>query len=271
MRIPFLILLTLVSTLATANVRYSLTQDGQPVYNPNGKPLVFDDPVEAGIALAIEAAGAPESLFEVTASGSWSWQTPGELPPLELTALTWRSPGGTAAALDHATVPQGPVVFQATTSDNVARVEWVNAANPKEVWYTSWQAPFKWSVDLSQVPPGEYGIMVRLVGHDGRVRAYRVTVTVDKALGQTFAVTVEWDPPQAREDGTPLTTEELAGYTLRVQSPPVTGPVHEQFIPGGATRAHEMTLSPAMYQVQLVAVDTQGLRSDPSDPLVFTL
>ena len=63
----------------------------------------------------------------------------------------------------------------------------------------------------------------------------------------------------------------MAGCSLLLQSPPVSGPVHEQLTPGGATRTHAMTLSPAMYQVQLVAVDSDGLRSDPSDPVVFAL
>jgi hypothetical protein len=77
---------------------------------------------------------------------------------------------------------------------------------------------------------------------------------------KTFA----WDAPTTRDDGAPLTVDELDFYELECNGVPVTT------FPGEAETGLVDMLNGA-YTCALYAVDVDGLRSDMSNEVFFTI
>ena len=77
-----------------------------------------------------------------------------------------------------------------------------------------------------------------------------------------LTVNLSWVPPELREDNTPITEAELAGYNV-YYTDTVTGDYQNSvFVPGGSTRNYKLTMSGALkYFIVVTAVDTDGRES----------
>ena len=79
--------------------------------------------------------------------------------------------------------------------------------------------------------------------------------------GQT--VIVEWQPPTEREDGTSITVNELAKYTIRYQCN--TQPEQLIVVQGGNVTSYEITSIHGKCTFDINSTDTAGLTSDWSN------
>ena len=89
-------------------------------------------------------------------------------------------------------------------------------------------------------------------------------VAFNAAGAQRYSIT--WEAPAAREDGTPITVDEIAEYRLycedKVTAIPSTPTQYE-------TNVEDVLPSKGSYSCYMTAVDTDGLEGLPSDS--FTL
>lgn len=85
------------------------------------------------------------------------------------------------------------------------------------------------------------------------------------AAGSGGSVVLEWNPPSAREDGSPLSSDDIAGYTIYSGTAPGNYP-NAVWVAGAANTSHTLSnlaTSGTIYVV-LTCVDRQGLESAPS-------
>ena len=77
-----------------------------------------------------------------------------------------------------------------------------------------------------------------------------------------LTVNLSWVPPEFREDNTPITEAELAGYNV-YYTDTVTGDYQKSvFVPGGGTRNYKLSMPTATkYFIVVTAVDTEGRES----------
>lgn len=85
------------------------------------------------------------------------------------------------------------------------------------------------------------------------------------------SVTLEWTIPMQRENGQVLGPNELDGYIIEYTQKGTQGVVEQQYVEGGLVASHALELPPGYYSFRVIAVDTEGLTSDPSDWVGITL
>jgi len=90
-----------------------------------------------------------------------------------------------------------------------------------------------------------------------------VTAASAQSSNSNLTATITWTAPTERENGEPLAPGDLASFKLYrvVDGKPIASATYA----GTATSA-QLSLAPAScYELQMTAVDTQGLESLPSD------
>ena len=81
------------------------------------------------------------------------------------------------------------------------------------------------------------------------------------------AAELKWDPPTQRMNGTPITSDEIAGYNIYVDGE-LSGSVSGNLT---STSIHLDTSTNDKHCVSLQTVDTNGLKSQLSDEKCFNL
>ncbi len=78
-------------------------------------------------------------------------------------------------------------------------------------------------------------------------------------------VTLEWTIPMHRENGDQLSASELNGYIIEFVNQSDPGAVDQAYVEGGQISTHLLSLPPGSYRFRVIAVDNNGLTSNPSD------
>jgi hypothetical protein len=85
------------------------------------------------------------------------------------------------------------------------------------------------------------------------------------------SVTLEWTIPIQRENGQLLGANELDGFIIEYTQKGQPGVVEQQYVEGGQVASQALELPPGYYSFRVIAVDTQGLTSNPSEWVGITL
>lgn len=85
----------------------------------------------------------------------------------------------------------------------------------------------------------------------------------DELLYEPVSVTLEWTIPMQRENGDLLGANDLDGFIIEYSSQ--SGSVEQEYVQGGQVNSHLLTLPPGSYQFRVIAVDNNGLTSNPSE------
>lgn len=88
-------------------------------------------------------------------------------------------------------------------------------------------------------------------------------VLAEEVLDEPVSVTLEWTIPMHRENGDLLGASDLDGYIIEYSSQP--GSVEQEYVEGGQVSSHSLSLPAGSYQFRVIAVDNNGLTSNPSD------
>ena len=76
-----------------------------------------------------------------------------------------------------------------------------------------------------------------------------------------LGATIQWSPPTARENGSYLNLDEIAGYQIRYKATNATSYIYIT-IPGNAITKYKFPLSILGLQFEIAVYDTQGLYSN---------
>ena len=80
-----------------------------------------------------------------------------------------------------------------------------------------------------------------------------------------LTVNLSWVPPVEREDNTPITEAEIAGYNVYYTDTVSGDYINSVFVAGGSTRSHVLQMSGAIqYFIVVTTVDTEGRESQYS-------
>jgi hypothetical protein len=85
------------------------------------------------------------------------------------------------------------------------------------------------------------------------------------------SVTLEWTIPMQRENGQLLGANELDGFIIEYTQKGKPGLVEQEYVEGGQQASKALELPPGYYSFRVIAVDTQGLTSNPSEWVGITL
>jgi hypothetical protein len=80
-------------------------------------------------------------------------------------------------------------------------------------------------------------------------------------IAPLVSVKVSWTPPESRENGEALTAEEISHYEIHINE--------EVYISRGYEWIKEFQYG--KYSLRMLAVDTEGLKSDLTQPVSFTV
>jgi nitrous oxide reductase accessory protein NosL len=80
---------------------------------------------------------------------------------------------------------------------------------------------------------------------------------------EDVSVTLEWSIPLQRENGVLLSASDLTGYIIEYSSQ--SGPLTQERVQGGQSSSNTLNLPPGAYQFRVIAVDSNDVRSKPSD------
>ena len=133
----------------------------------------------------------------------------------------------------------------------------------------SW-ASFSTSTGRLTGTPGSVGQFsdIRIAVSDGSATAslpaFSIAVS-EPGVGGSSSVTVQWSAPTSREDGTPLGSDDIAGYTVYSGPAPGSYP-NAAWVAGGSQTSHTISnlKSGEPVYIVLTCVDRQGLESAPS-------
>lgn len=78
-------------------------------------------------------------------------------------------------------------------------------------------------------------------------------------------VSLEWTIPAQRENGALLSASDLDGYIIEFVETSNPDSLDQTYIEGGQVSSHSMSLPPGNYRFRVIAVDSNGLTSDPSE------
>ena len=80
-----------------------------------------------------------------------------------------------------------------------------------------------------------------------------------------LTVDLDWVPPDLREDNTPITEAEIAGYKIYYTDTVSGDYINSVFVAGGSTRSHRLQMSGAtQYFIVVTTIDTDGRESQYS-------
>lgn len=78
-------------------------------------------------------------------------------------------------------------------------------------------------------------------------------------------VSLEWTIPLQRENGDPLGVNDLDGFIIEYSTQGDSSDYDVVYVEGGLTNHRDFELIPGRYQFRVIAVDTNGLQSEPSE------
>jgi len=77
-----------------------------------------------------------------------------------------------------------------------------------------------------------------------------------------LTVNLSWVPPVEREDNSPITEDEIAGYKIYYTDTKSGDYVNSVFVAGGSTKLHTLQMSGAMqYFIVVTTIDSDGRES----------
>ena len=112
------------------------------------------------------------------------------------------------------------------------------------------------TIDLT---PGQQTLSAVVTGYDGGTQVVDVPLYVEPSIAKA---TLQWDIPTQRENGAALPVSELCCYQVTYITGNTLGLVD---VAGGATREAVIELEPGYYRFSIVAIDIEGLTSQPSE------
>ncbi|AMQ87251.1 PA14 domain-containing protein [Marinobacter sp. LQ44] len=84
------------------------------------------------------------------------------------------------------------------------------------------------------------------------------------------SVTLSWTPPLTRVDGSSISLSEISGYVINYGQAPTNMPQILE-VPAGTTEARIEGLSSGDWYFTIRVIDTNGLSSEPSDPVQYSV
>jgi hypothetical protein len=256
------------------SVRYAVFQDGIPISDSAGNPLLYATEVEAGMALQKAANDNPQSMFSVKPEGEWlvAPQEDG-IPvtprPLE-TRLVWDYDcTGDAAPivakpLDGAVLNRTFFCVEVKLGFKPHHVIFKqNGTVQRRENYLPYTVAYTYVAGQTVLEAVVYSTETTIA------EVIEARFLIDVNAGSTpnpaplVSVTFEWTAPTSREDGTPLRPEEIANFALLW--------AQSRVLLDGSDTSATRTFPPGDYEFSMTAIDTTGLESLPSDTLRVSL
>jgi hypothetical protein len=230
--------------------RYALQKDGGDMSDGHGGALEYTDPVIAGVILERLAISDPRSLYTVQLRGGhWgmNYESDGETPVFSPADVYVAQNGASGQAL-NAPLVSGEATFQIQTTGFVE-------------WYLDGALVAEGPSATVNLTRGEHQLITVIWSEDGASQSIELPLYVEVNL---TSVELEWTIPSERENGVALGVEELCCYQVQY--------IHgNEFavvdVSGGATRAVNLALQPGHYRFSVIAIDSAGRVSQPSDTL----
>ena len=226
--------------------RYRILKNGQDIRDGYGGRLEYRDPVVAGVVLERLAMGDTQCLYTVVQHGGhWGVRYDTDQDNLGPSDVTVAQNDATGLAT-QAPLTAGEATFQIAAQGDV---EWYLDGAPVG------QGPSV-TIDLA---PGQQTLSAVVTGYDGGTQVVDVPLYVEPSIAKA---TLQWDIPTQRENGAALPVSELCCYQVTYITGNTLGLVD---VAGGATREVIIELEPGFYRFSIVAIDTEGLTSAPSE------
>jgi len=228
--------------------RFVVQQDGLDMSDGHGGILQYRDPVVAGVILERLAVADPRRLYSIDQRGGhWGVSYDSADPDgvlLEPGDVRVQQQDSSGLAI-NAALEAGPAVFQLATEDDVE-------------WYLDGALVAEGATATIDLEEGDHLLSV-IVWTDNGSQSVELPLYVAPRLAQ---VLMQWDIPQARENGAALPVTELCCYQVTWITGNTLGLVD---VDGGATTQLALELPAGLYRFSIVAIDTEGLTSAPSD------
>lgn len=154
--------------------------------------------------------------------------------------------------------PDTAVILEGTadSTTDIVSISWVNDRGGEG----GASGTASWKSDSIPLQPGENKITITAKDRSGATAS--VTVVINKDSGASGSVTLSWEAPTTREDGTPLTN--LAGFRIQYGR---MSKIYDYEIdidnPGLQTYVVE-NLKPGKWYFAAIAYDSNGLESNLS-------
>lgn len=248
-------------TLA-ADIVYTIERDGTPIAG-----AVYANGIEAGRAAERLAIMQPNAALAIVAFGRW--EIAKVLPgPVDVRVSDKQSGENLVNPIPAigATLQAGIIAFElvrgAYTFD---RMEWWHGGQLKQVERS---APYTWHVDLGKQAPGPFTATVKVFNGQKLTSEFSVQITIaPKPISGKAKAALRWQGPTERENGKPLPATELAGYAVLHDH---SGTRQRIAVTGVATTA-TLDLAQGLHALSVVAVDSDGLESEPSNTVEVTV
>lgn len=255
-----------LATIAAADshVVYTIERDGQPVAG-----AVYASGVDAGRAAERLAIANPGSAIAVAAFGRWEV---GKVAPGPVDVRVSDKQSGenlvNPVPAIGATMPVGIVSFELLKGYHTFdRMEWWQGGKLRQ---TERSAPYTWHVDLSTQPPGPFTTTVKTFDAAGKaINQFDVQIMLAprQAPAKPAKAALRWQPPTERENGKPLPAADLAGYAVIH----TTDGTQRRIALGGPATSTTMELGQGRHALSVVAIDSSGLESEPSNTVEVTV
>jgi hypothetical protein len=173
--------------------------------------------------------------------------------------ITTPAVGGTLETPDETVTLAGT----AESSASVVSVSWTNDRGGEG----EASGGESWKTEAIALEIGENTITITATDSAGGT-ASRAVVIVREGDG-TGSVTLSWTAPTTREDGTPLT--DLSGYYIRYGRMSETYDLEIKIENPGVVTYVVEPLSPGTWYFVIMAYDSNGLESNPSNEIELTI
>jgi hypothetical protein len=227
--------------------RYALQKNGSDMDDGHGSALAYDDPVIAGVILERLAIADPRSLYTVKLRGGiWSLDYEGDGQYIYTSADVYVEQNGTSGQALSFPLTSTEATFQIQTTGYVE-------------WYLDGVLIGEGASATFPLMRGEALLVAVIWSEDGASQSIELPLYVEVNL---TSVQLQWTIPSERENGAALGVEELCCYQVQY----IMG---NEFtvvdVSGGATRAVNLALQPGHYRFSVIAIDSAGRVSQPSN------
>jgi hypothetical protein len=164
--------------------------------------------------------------------------------------------------LSGTTVEEGTALLFKGVADDAEDGDLTNNIS----WYSSVDGDI---VNFTTLSVGEHVITATVTDSDGAVSYDEINLSVFEV--PTYSLSVTWNAPQQRADGSPLTSEELAGYRINWNNDS-NGASGSLLVEDGAATSYQINdLDAGSYRITLNTIDTSGLISSNSTDIQIDL
>lgn len=248
---------------ASQNLTYTIERDGKPIAG-----AVFADGVEAGRMAERMTIANPGAVITISAFGRWTVANVGP-GPADVRVSGQQSGENLVSPIPAigATLPVGIVSFELIKGyHNFSYMEWWQGGKLRQTERT---APYTWHTDLSAQPPGPFTTTVKTFDTSGKLlNQFDVQITLaPKPPAAKAKAALRWQPPTERENGKPLPATDLAGYAVLHNH----DGTQRRIALGGPATATTMELPQGRHALSVVAIDVNGLESEPSNTVEVTV